>query len=219
MKSTRPTVDFKITSLSSEGKTLDEQALVLPKITSILPSHSIPFRSKWKHLRKISLADPDFGTPGSVDLLLVADIFSHRVLHGWWFVPSRAPSAFKTCLGWVLAGVVHVRQQPGQAGTCCVSSTVDHPLKRFLEIKYSNLQQSPLSLDKRTVVEHFHSSHSRDPDGRYIVPLLMNTDVKPFGESRSLAVRRFKAIERSLRARSQFDQFIVAMRAYFDMVM
>ena len=90
-------------------------------------------------------------------------------------------------------------------------------LKRFWEIEDCNLQQPVLSLDERTVVEHFHGSHSRDPEGRYIVPLPMKTNVTPLGESRSLAVMRFKALERSLRARSQFEEFVVAMREYFDM--
>ena len=147
-KSPRGMVDFKITSLGSEGKTLDAQALVLPKITSVLPSHPIPFSHKWKHLRNISLADPDFGTPGSVDLLLGADVFGRAVLHGRRFGPSGTPSAFKTCFGWVLAGVVHGRQQPDQAETCCVSTTVDDLLRRFWEIEDCNIQQPVLFLDE-----------------------------------------------------------------------
>ena len=166
----------------------------------------------------ISLADPDFSTSGNVDLLLGANVFSRVVLHGRQFSPSGTPSAFKTCFEWVLAGIVHRRQQPDQTGTCCFSTTtVDDLLKQFWEIEDHNLQQPVLSLDERTMVEHFHSSHSRDHNGRYIVPLLMKTDVTPLGESRSLAVRRFKALERLLRAKSQYDEFTVAMREYFEM--
>ena len=141
-------VDFKITRLGGEGKALDVEALVLPKITSVLPSHPIPYSRKWKHLTNISLADPDFGTPGSVDLLLGADVFGRAVLHGRRFGPSGTPSAFKTCFGWVLAGVIHGRQQPDQAGMCCVSTMVDDLLKRFWEIEHCNIQQPVLSLDE-----------------------------------------------------------------------
>ena len=104
-------VDFKITSLGSEGKTIDVEALVMPKIRSVLPSHPVSFSRKWKHLMDISLADPDFGTPGNIDLLLGADVFSCTVIHGWRFSRSGTPSAFKTCFGWVLVGVVHRCQQ------------------------------------------------------------------------------------------------------------
>ena len=67
MKSPRGMVDFKITRLGSEGKALEVEALVLPKITSVLPTHPIPYSRKWKNLMNILLADPDFGTPGSVN--------------------------------------------------------------------------------------------------------------------------------------------------------
>ena len=69
-------------------------------------------------------------------------------------------------------------------------------LKWFWKREDHNLQQPVLSLDERTVVEHFHSSHSRDHTGRYVTQL---------GESRSLAVRRVKALEHLLRGKSQFD--------------
>ena len=39
-------VDFKITCLDSKANTLDVEALVLPKIMSVLPSHPIPFSRK-----------------------------------------------------------------------------------------------------------------------------------------------------------------------------
>ena len=131
--------------------------------------------------------------------------------------PPGNPSAFKTCFGWVLVGVVHRRQQPEEAGTCCVSTAVNDLLKRFWKIEDCNVQQPVLSLDERTVVEHFHTSHSRDAEGRYIVPLPMKTDVTPLGESRSLAVRRFKALERWLRAKSNLAEIVVVTREYFDM--
>ena len=94
----RGMVDFKITRLGSERKTLNVEALVLPKITSVLPSHPIPFSCEWKHLMNILLVDPDFGTPGNVKLLLGADVFSHTVLHGRWFNPSRTPPHLKPVL-------------------------------------------------------------------------------------------------------------------------
>ena len=66
----------------------------------------------------LSLADSDFGTPGAVDLLLGANIFSHVMLHGWQFGPSGSLSTFMTLFDSVLAG-------PGgsssQSGSCYLS--------------------------------------------------------------------------------------------------
>ena len=145
----RGMVDFKVTSFGSEGKTLDVEALVLPKITSVLPSHPVSFNCKWKHLMDISLADEDFSTSGNINLLLGADVFRRAVIHGRWFGPSGTPSVFKTCFGWVLASVVHRRQQQDQTGTCCFSTAlIDDLLKRFSEIEDYNLQEPVLSLDE-----------------------------------------------------------------------
>ena len=80
-KSPQGMVDFKITSLGSEGKTLHVEALVLPKLTSVLPSHPIPFSRKWKHLMNISLVDPDFGTPGVVKVCLISYFCMSQVLY------------------------------------------------------------------------------------------------------------------------------------------
>ena len=98
--SSRGSVDFHIKSTHAKGRTLKLEALVLPKITSDVPSYNVAFDSKWKNLADLELADPDFETPGSIDILLGADIFSRTVLHGRRSSPSGTPSAFKTTFGW-----------------------------------------------------------------------------------------------------------------------
>ena len=79
-----------------------------------------------------------------------------------------------------------------------------------------NLQQPVLSLEEKKVVEYFRENHSRDESGRFIVPLPLKTDATPLGESRSLAVKRFESLERSLRAGARFEEFADANREYID---
>ena len=50
-----------------------------------------PF-SQWNHISNLSLADPDFGTPGRIDLLLGADIYADVLLHGQWCGPPGTPT-------------------------------------------------------------------------------------------------------------------------------
>ena len=45
----------------------------------------------------------------------------------------------------------------------------------------------------------------------------MKKDVTPLGESRSLVAKRFKALEHSLRVRSQSKEFADAVQEYFEM--
>ena len=87
-------VDIDVTDVHQTGKVHSVQALVLTKITSNTPACPVFEKRDWTHLTDLSLADPDYGTPGSVDLLLGADVFSRVVLHGRRFGPSGTPSAF-----------------------------------------------------------------------------------------------------------------------------
>ena len=79
------------------------------------------------------------------------------------------------------------------------------------------MQQPLLSSGEQVVLNRFEQNHSKDETGRFTVPLTMKNDMMLLGESRSLAVKRFKAMEHSLRGRSQFKQFADAVRKYFDM--
>ena len=47
--------------------------------------------------------------------------FSKAVLHGQWFGPPGAPSAFMTCFEWVLYGEVKNKGQQNLTHVCCVA--------------------------------------------------------------------------------------------------
>ena len=67
------------------------------------------------------------------------------------------------------------------------------------------------------VVRHFETSHSRSPDGKFIVPLPQDPSAKSIGESRSQAVRRFLSLERSLNAKGRFKKLDDVIQEYFDL--
>ena len=75
---------------------------------------------------------------------------------------------------------------------------------------------SSLTIEERTVVEHFKRNHSRVSDGRFVVPLPKKTSVSALGESRSQAVRRFQCLERTHHSKGQFDELSTAMKEYFE---
>ena len=80
-----------------------------------------------------------------------------------------------------------------------------------------NLHGMVLSPQEKSVMAHFRDSHRRTEDGRFVVPLPRRRDVKPLGESRSQAVRRFLSLERSLCAKGQFQDFSDVITEYFEM--
>ena len=186
------------------------------KSPPILPSSPTPFNDKWKHLQGLELADPDFGTPGAIDLLLGTEIFGQVVLHGRRFGPHGSPMALKTHFGWVLSGAINSERQQ-RSETCCIATeSTNDLLRRFWEIEDPTLQQPVLSAEEKMVVRHFKESHERDDTGRFIVPLPMKENADLLGETRSLAVRRFSSLERSLRSNGKFDAFAEVIDEYFE---
>ena len=75
-------LNFEVCSSYRESKAIVVEAVVLPKVTTDIPSTSVTFDTKWKHLIKLQLTDTDFGTPGYVNLILGADILSRAVRYG-----------------------------------------------------------------------------------------------------------------------------------------
>ena len=66
--------NFQISSTHLNGRKIDLTAVVLPKVTCDLPVTPVPFDLSWTHLSGLPLADPGFGEPQRIDLLLGVDI-------------------------------------------------------------------------------------------------------------------------------------------------
>ena len=120
--SSQVSVNFTVKPVHTGGKTHKIEALVLRKITSNIPSCSVAFNQVWKHLSNFTLVNPEFGIPGSVDILFGTDVFSQTVLHGQRFGPSGSPLTINTTFGWVLAGSVRAEEnQSQQLDSCCLA--------------------------------------------------------------------------------------------------
>ena len=210
--------NFNISSVYSPTKKIDVAAIVVPRVTCDLPLQPTPFNSRWKHLDDITLSDPDFGHPGRVDMLLGIDIFVEALMHGRRAGPSGTPMAFETLFGWVLAGKTNTHPQDCHIASHHASLiSGDDLLRKFWEIEENPKNNSPLFPEERSVVNHFRDNHTRTENGRFVVPLPKKPETKPLGESRSQAVRRYLALERSLRSRNQFEDFNAVMQEYLEM--
>ena len=82
------------------------EGIVLPEITAPIPAHPVTHDPRWKHIEGLRLADPQFGVPGPIDVLLGADVFGRVIRHGRRRGSHSSPAALETSFGWVLAGNV-----------------------------------------------------------------------------------------------------------------
>ena len=165
------------------------------------------------------MADPNYGCPGKIDLLRGVDVFVGVILTGRRVGPPNAPVALETEFGWVLAGRTTFPLSPISHFATHHASLLsgDELLRHFWETEESPGCDAVYTTEEQAVVRHFRDNHFRTEGGRFAVPLLRKPDAMPLGETRSQAVRRFIALERSLRSKGQFEEFNIAMREYFDM--
>ncbi|XP_049306070.1 uncharacterized protein LOC125776647 [Bactrocera dorsalis] len=110
---------------------LEAEALVLPKLTGLLPSRSIN-PSIVKRLPNIPLADNNFYTSQKVDLLIGADLYPKIILNGVNSKIFGSLVAQRTVFGWIITGSVPSEETKingkgdGQNSTMTQQQTQNH---------------------------------------------------------------------------------------------
>ncbi|XP_054267255.1 uncharacterized protein LOC128989390 [Macrosteles quadrilineatus] len=170
---TRGLVSINIGSTSNDKVICPLTAHILPKLTANLPTMT-PGKSNWHHIKELQLADQDFMTPGSVDLILGADVYGSIILPGLIKGPPLSPIAQSTIFGWVLSGPcgLFINDNKSSMYHCLLENKVDDLLQKFWEQEdFAKDPVQVLSPENQTCAEHLQSTHSRTDRGRH--------DVKP----------------------------------------
>ena len=215
---TQSLVNFYVSPTKPSQMKVSITAVVVPKVTGDLLSHPIPFTQEWSRLSDLDLADPTFGQPGRVDILLGVDAFVTVLCHGRRYRPPGTAVAFETQFGWVLAGSSEGCTLPTLIDTHHVSCTTgDDILRKFWDIEDHPLTKCSLNPEERAAIQHFKTNHTQGESGKFIVPLPRRENTKFLGESRSQAVKRFLLLERTFHARNQFQQVGDVIQEYFDL--
>lgn len=194
---------------------LPVDALILPKICGTMPPQCIPNRN-FSKLSNIKLADPKFNVPCDVDLLLGADIFPLILTPGHLMGNESQPTAINTIFGWILMGKISCSSQNFlNSFHSALDYSLDQSIKKFWELEeVPDLKASSSDL---LCEKSFVENHSRDQSGRYIVALPFKDTEPSFSDSRSIALRRFFALEnRLLRDPSLHMFYSEFMKDYLD---
>lgn len=189
------TVRIEVGAKNKSLFTID--ALTLPSICGKMPCTRID-KSSWHHIQGLTLADPDFYKPGSVDLLLGAEVFASLLLPGSVDGGPDQPSALNSVFGWLLLGGVGCKREI--QSFCITNGDLLHEeVKRFWELESFGSSHRLIPADIRCEAL-FTNRHTRDSTGRYVVPLPFKEEDEDhsFPGSRNVALRRFHSIERKL---------------------
>ncbi|XP_041451284.1 uncharacterized protein LOC121404932 [Drosophila obscura] len=166
--------------------------LIMSTLTSSIPAQRIESNTPmWGKIFELPLADPTFGTPGEIDLILGADqlwnIYTgERKEFGFAY-----PIALHTKFGWVITGSYHIGiDDYTHALAHHAHEGLDTLVRSFMDM--DQVQPSSATIDASDPAEqHFVQTHSRRDDGVYVVQYPFKDSAPPMGSTLPQAIRRF----------------------------
>nr|XP_049703740.1 uncharacterized protein LOC110383544 [Helicoverpa armigera] len=217
------TVSLRLESRHNPANYVIVNAYVLHTLTSLLPSTNVS-TSEWADIDNLPLADPTYATPGNIDILLGAEVYSEILRDGVMKHPDCNIIAQNTVFGWILSGQVS-RGSRTLAKDNLISMHVqvkeDELLKRFWEMEDEpNLIRKEMTNSEKECEELFDSTTVRDNEGRFIVRLPFATKEPKcqFGNTEERAIKRLEYLERKLSKDSKLrEEYNKVMREYLSM--
>ncbi|XP_072946331.1 uncharacterized protein [Epargyreus clarus] len=222
----RAMVDFRFHSRLDPSFVLSTKAYVLSKLTSLLPEKRIV--SVPSTLSTMDLADPSYGVPNKIDLILGAGVYGQILLEGVIKGPPGTPVAQKTTLGWILSGNI---RDPHHHGTERSYNVVvglhtqincDDLLKKFWELEsdQESSHKKHLTADEQRCEQIFSDTTIRDESGRYVVKLPFRHEDPSckYGNTENIARKRFNALEKKFHYNPEFrNQYSNVIQEYIDL--
>lgn len=204
---TKYMVEFEMKSRHDSTFTVQVQAYVLKTLTSYLPSQEVTL-SNWPELEEMTLADPGYYIPNTIDMLLGAEVYSKIIDTGLKKSPSGVLAQY-THLGWILSGdTTETKTNENKYNKTIISMHVcvceNDQLKKFWELHDDHqTTERKKTKDEETCEEIYKKTTTRNENGRYIVNLPFKDEkqspAQQCGETKQMAVSRFLQLERKLK--------------------
>ncbi|XP_035914695.1 uncharacterized protein LOC118513244 isoform X1 [Anopheles stephensi] len=195
--------------------------LVLARVTANFPSRYVKVEG-WNVPSGLELADPSFYQPGSIDLLLGAEVFADMLKQGQIKLAPHLPKLLETHLGWIVSGTVfeHPKGSIDEAHIACCAvedDSFDTAMKRLVMLEDLPTERIR-SKEEEQCERSYQETTYQNEEGRYVVQLLKRFDWKTLGESKETALKRFMAMERRRKSDCRLDDAYKAfMKEYLDL--
>ena len=220
-----PIVSLTLSSPRDKKWERNITAISMPKVIRDLPLKDASITREMPHLQNLVLADPLYHKVGPIDVLLGLNVFPHIFKTGREEGPPNTPVAWDTIFGWTVLGVFNEEgcAQAISASTFIVDPTQaqqasDQLLTRFWKMEEPQSTEKTFSPEEQRVEDHFDHTHEYlKSEGRYRVSLPKTLGDLTLGESRSRALYRAQANERSLLKKHRWPDFQAVMLEYITL--
>ncbi|XP_011858971.1 PREDICTED: uncharacterized protein LOC105556483, partial [Vollenhovia emeryi] len=207
-KTTKGVVTLTLHSYHSKHTAII-QAHVLKTLTTILPSFTAP-QQTWPHIEPLTLTDPQFLTPRSIDIIIGADAYGQIIKPNIIKRSPDMPIAQLSIFGWLVLSPVSL--SPLQMSTAHHIKVKQYDLDlQELLTRFWVQEELPtdatdqLTLEEQQCEDHYKATHSRDPTGRYIVRIPLKLPTSFLGNSHSTAHHCLQRILRRLNKGKEYQ--------------
>lgn len=213
-------VSVKILPRFSSTFELEVECYVLNKVTRTLPDENLHIHT-WKHLKELTLADPQFHRVGPIDILLGMEVMSELLDDGFIKGEVGQPIAQQTALGWIVSGKID-RTHPSKEIVCLNTTTETESvdLSRFWELEELNPKRM-LTPDEERCETLFLNTVRRNPDGSFTVNIPFKdgeNGPEGLGNSKSTCIARFVQLEKKFARDNDLKQeYVRVMKEYLDL--
>ncbi|XP_040173139.1 uncharacterized protein LOC120905896 [Anopheles arabiensis] len=164
----------------------------------------------------VALADSTFNSPGQIDIVIGGDTFWELHTGRKRSIGRGKPWLVETHFGWVVTGNTH---HSSIGPRLCHLSAYDTPLEETMQRFWESetIAEDPvLSVEENTCEKHFVATTVRNSSGRYVVSLPFNSNPNiVLGESKEIADRRLRCIERRLNTNAKMkEEYVEFMKEY-----
>lgn len=185
------------------GPVLSVTALILKSLTTYVPQRVEPI-AEFEYLRDLQLADGDPTSSDPIDIIIGADLYGSILRSGIRTRSLHEPVAQNFIFGWILSRPMSQQSSAKSISLhthhCLMIDDLNDQLKRFWEIEELP-SPTHLSPEELRCQNHFASTHSRAPNGKYIVRLpFKTTPPLSLGESRPMALAMYFRAESRLKS-------------------
>ena len=224
-KAAKHVTNLCISPVQAKTPSIELAAAVVSTVTNDLPTQDLSSIPNLPHISHLTLADPDFHTPGRIDILLGADVY-HRLLGTQPAIlgSNSDPAAVATIFGWAITGPVpsqttHVQAAPSLHEPLSPADLhLDKRMMQFWDVEgVDKAPESFTSIENQVQVHYNDTTSYCSTQHRYTVKLPRKADVPALGDSRSQALSRYINNEKSILRRKVWEPFQAVVQGYLDL--
>ncbi|XP_045533958.1 uncharacterized protein LOC123721012 [Papilio machaon] len=211
--------ELEITSRLTNAFKINCTAFVVKQITDFLPTSRVKNES-FSHIQHLTLADPTYMEPGTIDLLLGVNVFTEIIMSGVIKGSEGSPIAQQTQFGWIISGGGIKENITRGIVSMHLNVKLEKMLEKFWEDENVEIRtNTSYTVEELRAEQIYENTTIREPNGRYVVALPFKHDEPNLPtHTYERALDRFKRLEKKLSQDEKLShEYNKVMREYLTL--